>query len=70
MKKILVTTVLALAGVALAGAAHADGVGGLPDSKGALKTVGDTVTGVTPSPSKEVVKTALDVSGDVAGGIE
>lgn len=67
MKKILATTALALAGIALAGPAHADGAAGLPDPKGALKTVPDTVTSVAPAPAKEVVKTTLDTTAGVAG---
>ncbi|MEY2230984.1 hypothetical protein [Streptomyces sp. BF23-19] len=55
MKKILAATALALAGIALAGPAHAD--------------EGDTVTSVAPSPSKEVLKTSLDAAGGVEGGV-
>ncbi|MFD8025056.1 hypothetical protein ACFV6G_32155 [Streptomyces lavendulae] len=70
MKKILATTALALAGIALAGPAHAADAPGLPGAKGAIETVGDTVTGVAPSPSREVLKTGLDVAGGVAGGVQ
>ncbi|MGW7141903.1 hypothetical protein [Streptomyces xanthophaeus] len=65
MKKILATTALALAGIALAGPAHAGGAAGAADINGTVKTVGDSVTGLTPSPSKEVLKTAFDTAGGI-----
>ncbi|MGW7029093.1 hypothetical protein ACWGFX_18130 [Streptomyces xanthophaeus] len=65
MKKILATTALALAGIAMAGPAHADAAAGAADVNGTVRSVGDSVTGLMPSPSKEVLMTAIDTAGGI-----
>ncbi|MGW6877835.1 hypothetical protein ACWGF3_14860 [Streptomyces xanthophaeus] len=64
MKKILATTALALAGIALAGPAQAADA---PDPKAALRTTGESVVSMSPSPAKEVFRMTLDAAQGAAG---